>query len=108
MILLTLDVLTPLFGERVGIEAATTLARVQGGLWLPYGILLVCVELHASVGLYRVAVKWGVGRTLSRSTLHFLERIIFWLVLMLGTLTLLVLAGMLDPPLEFLLTDAAP
>jgi fumarate reductase subunit C len=108
VILLTVDVLTPLFGARTGIEAASTLARVQGGLWLPYAILLVSVEFHASVGLYRLAVKWGVGRSLSRPTLHMLERIIFWLVLGLGALTLLVLAGVLEPPLEFLLSDTSP
>lgn len=108
VILLTLDVLTPLFGTRVGIEAATTLARVQGGLWLPYAILLVSVEFHASVGLYRLAVKWGVGRKLPRSMLYLLERIIFWLVLGLGTLTLFVLAGVVAPPLEFLVAETTP
>jgi len=106
VILLALDVLTPLFGTRAGIEAVSTLARVQGGLWLPYGILLVSVEFHASVGLYRLAVKWGAGRRLSRNALHRLERIIFWLVLGLGALTLLVLAGVVEPPLEFLLPDS--
>jgi fumarate reductase subunit C len=107
LILLGLDVLTPLFGERHGIESATSLARVQGGLWLPYAILLVCVEFHASVGLYRLAVKWGFGARFSRATLHALERVIFWLVLGLGAVTLLVLAGVLPPPLEFLLPDVA-
>jgi len=105
--LLALDVLTPLFGERQGIEAVTTLARVQGGLWLPYAVLLVCVEFHASVGLYRLAIKWGSGRLLSRSTMHALERIVFWLVLALGLATLSVLAGVVDPPLAFLLSEPA-
>ena len=107
LVLLGLDVLTPLFGNGPGIESATTLARVQAGLWLPYAILLVCVEFHASVGLYRLAVKWGFGARLSRTTLQALERIIFWLVLGLGAVTLLVLAGVLEPPLEFLLPDMA-
>ena len=55
LILIGIDVLTPLFGERAGIEAASTLARVSSGLWIVYGVLLVCVEFHASVGLYRLA-----------------------------------------------------
>lgn len=105
--LLTVDVLTPLFGERQGIEAVSTLARVQGGLWLPYAILLVCVEFHASVGLYRLAIKWGGNRVLSRATLHALERVIFWLILGLGALTLVVLAGVIEPPLAFLLEGGA-
>jgi len=122
LILLGLDVLTPVFGEMRGIESATTLARVSGGLWLPYAILLLCVEFHASVGLpyailllcvefhasvglYRLAVKWGAGRFLTRSSLRIIERIVFWVVLGLGFATLLVLAGVLSPPLSFLLPE---
>lgn len=103
LLLMTLDVLTPMFGEIPGIEAVTSQARVRSGLWLPYAILLVCVEFHASVGLYRLAIKWGAGKRLSRHALHVAERIVFWVILGLGTLTLLVLAGVLPPPLEFLL-----
>jgi fumarate reductase subunit C len=101
LVLVGADTLTGLFGERVGIEAATTLARVGGGLWLVYGVLLVCVEFHASVGLYRLAVKWGVGSRLSRRTLWQLERVIFVVFLGLGLLTLAVLAGWLAPPLAW-------
>jgi len=107
LILLGFDVLTPMFGNRTGIEAATTLARVQGGLWPLYALLLLCVEFHASVGLYRFAVKWGVGKRLKRVTLHRIERFLFWSILAFGVLTLAVLAGWLDPPLAFLLGDAA-
>lgn len=103
VVLLTLDVLTPLFGTRTGIEAASTLARVQGGLWPLYAILLLCVEFHASVGLYRLAVKWGAGAHLSRTTLARLEHIMLLGFLGLGLLALVVLAGWLDPPLAFLL-----
>lgn len=103
LVLLGLDVLTTVFGDRSGIESATTLARVRGGLWLPYAILLLCVEFHASVGLYRLAVKWGAGRYLGRRSLRVAERIVFWLVLGLGVLSLLVLAGVVAPPLSFLI-----
>ncbi len=103
VILLGVDVLTPLFGERAGIEAATSVARVRGGLWLVYAILLVAVEFHASVGLYRLAIKWGAGSRLSRRTLHMIERVLLWVFLGLGALVLLVLAGVLPPPLGFLL-----
>jgi fumarate reductase subunit C len=103
VLLLGIDVLTPLFGEGTGIEAATSTARVRGGLWPIYAVLLLAVEFHASVGLYRLFVKWGAGTWLERRTLHRLEQIIFWLVLGLGTLSLVVLAGVVDPPLAFLL-----
>lgn len=107
VILLGLDVLTTIFGDIRGIESATTIARVSGGLWLPYAILLVCVEFHASVGLYRLAVKWGAGSRLSRPVLRAIERVIFWAVLGLGILILLVLSGVLPPPLEFMLQGTA-
>ena len=107
LILLAVDVMTPLFGEIAGIESETTLARVGAGLWLPYAILLLCVEFHASVGLYRLAIKWGADLWMSRKMLHRLEQVIFWIVLGLGGLTLVVLAGWMEPPLAFLLDGAA-
>ncbi len=107
LVLMGLDVLTPLWGERIGIEAVTSFERVQAGLWLPYAILLICVEFHASIGLYRLAVKWGAFAKLGRSTLHTIERVILWLFLGLGFVILLVLAGVIPPPLAFLLGGAA-
>jgi fumarate reductase subunit C len=107
LILLSMDTLTPLFGERLGIEAVTSVARVRAGLWLPYAILLVCVEFHAGVGLYRLAIKWGAGTLLTRKTLRILEHVLLWFFLGLGVVVLLVLAGLLPPPLEFLLAGAA-
>lgn len=108
LILLGIDVFTPLFGEHTGIESATSLSRVAAGLWLPYAILLLCVEFHASVGLYRLAVKWGAGFLPHRRHLYRIEQFIFWLVLGLGALTLLVLAGWVSPPLAFLLSEGSP
>jgi len=107
LILLGLDLLTPLFGERLGLEAITSLARVQAGLWLPYAVLLICVEFHAGVGLYRLAVKWSVGAFLTRKTLRVLEHLLLWFFLGLGIAILLVLAGLLPPPLAFLLAGSA-
>lgn len=107
IILLGVDVLTPLFGERPGIEAASSVARVRGGLWILYAVLLVAVEFHASVGLYRLAVKWGSGLLPSRTTLRNIERLLLWFFLGLGIVVLLVLAEVLDPPLAFLLPVGA-
>jgi len=107
LILLGIDVLTPLFGERVGIEAVTSMARVSSGLWLPYAVLLICVEFHAGIGLYRLAVKWGAGMWLARPVLRIIEHILFWFFLGLGVVILLVLAGVISPPLAFLLQGAA-
>lgn len=107
LVLLGLDILTPLFGDIAGIESQTSVARVSAGLWLPYAVLLLCVEFHASVGLYRLAIKWGADLWMSRQTLHRVEQLIFWVILGLGGVTLLVLAGWLDPPLRFLLEGAS-
>jgi fumarate reductase subunit C len=107
LVLLTMDIFTPLYGSAAGIESVSTLARVQAGLWLPYAILLLCVEFHASVGLYRLAVKWGADLWFSRAALHRIEQVIFWVILGVGGLTLLVLAGVIDPPLAFLTEGVA-
>ncbi|MFN2358004.1 MAG: fumarate reductase cytochrome b subunit [Desulfotignum sp.] len=32
---------------------------VSGNFWFLYLVLLICVELHASIGLYRLCMKWG-------------------------------------------------
>lgn len=108
LILLSMDVMTAHFGDRVGIEAITSMERVQAGLWIPYAILLVCVEFHAGVGLYRLAVKWGSGSWLSRNTMHRIEQFLLWFFLGLGVIVLLVLAGVLSPPFAFLLAGSGP
>jgi len=103
LVLMALDVLTPLFGERVGIEAATTLERERAGLWILYAILTVCVAFHTATGLYRLAVKWGAGSRFRRETLRWIEYIILWSMLGAGAVTLAVMAGVLPAPLAGLM-----
>ncbi len=55
------------------ITAAKSAARMQQFWWfIFYMILLPCVELHVSVGFYRIGVKWGFvkaeGARASRSS----------------------------------------
>jgi fumarate reductase subunit C len=106
LILMMLDIFTPLFGDRVGIEAATSMARTSSGLVWMYAVMLLAVEFHAGVGLYRLAIKWGAGSRLSRRFLHRCERLLFWFFLGLGAVILVVLAGWISPPLAFLLEGA--
>ncbi len=96
--------------EKVGINAAETMARVKDGMWLLYAVLLYMVELHAGIGLYRVTVKWGlgsripvIGKRITRRMAHIAEKVVLWFFLIIGFITLLVMAGVLDPPLAFLL-----
>ena len=103
LILVGADVFTDLWGERTGIEAVSTTARVGGGLWIVYALLLLCVEFHASTGLYRFAIKWGIGSRLGRTTLRRIEQVLLFGFLGLGLLTLVVLAGWIEPPLAFLI-----
>ncbi|MCG8685719.1 MAG: fumarate reductase cytochrome b subunit [Desulfobacterales bacterium] len=32
---------------------------VSGNMWFVYLVLLICVELHGTIGLYRLCMKWG-------------------------------------------------
>lgn len=93
---------------RAGITAAESMGRVHGGMWLLYAALLFCVEVHGGVGLYRVVVKWGLGTRLpivgaiSRRMAHRAEQVTLWFFLGVGAVTLLILAGVIAPPLAFL------
>ncbi len=100
-------------GEAIGINAAETMARVQDGMWLLYAVLLYMVELHAGIGLYRVTVKWGlgsripiIGSRITRRMARTMETVVLWFFLIIGFITLLVMAGVIDPPLEGLLGAA--
>ena len=97
-------------GEGLGINAAETMDRVQGGMWILYAVLLFAVEVHAGIGLYRVTVKWGLGakipfngKRITRGMAQKMERIVLWFFLIIGFITLLVMARVIPPPLEFLL-----
>ena len=62
-------------------------------MWLFYAVLLVCVELHGSIGLYRLCVKWGwfegSDAKQSRKKLKIAKWIISAFFLILGVLSLL-------------------
>lgn len=71
------------------ITAAKSAARIQGGYWLVfYLILLPLVELHVGVGFYRIGVKWGV---ITRARRHFFKRfenLLTLVFLLIGAITL--------------------
>jgi fumarate reductase subunit C len=75
--------------------------RVWSGRWWPlYFVMLFAIELHAGIGLYRLAVKWGwfVGddANAGRRRLQMLKWAMtaFFLVLGLATLAAYVKIGM--------------
>jgi fumarate reductase subunit C len=67
---------------------------VSSNMWFLYLILLVCVELHATFGIYRVCIKWGwfAGKDAraSRKKLKTLKNRLTIFFLSIGVLALLV------------------
>lgn len=71
------------------ITAAKSAARVQGGGWLVfYLILLPIVELHVGIGFYRIAVKWGFVRRKGRKGFKRFENILTAIFIVIGLVTL--------------------
>jgi len=67
---------------------------VSGHMWPLYLILLICVELHGTIGLYRLCMKWGwfAGKDAreSRKKLKALKNKLTIFFLSVGILALLV------------------
>ncbi|AXH16060.1 succinate dehydrogenase/fumarate reductase cytochrome b subunit [Malaciobacter mytili LMG 24559] len=66
---------------------------VENHMWLLYVVLLICVEIHGSVGLYRAAMKWGwfdgENPKETRAKLLKVKKILSFVFLTLGVVTLL-------------------
>ncbi|QYJ86472.1 fumarate reductase cytochrome b subunit [Shewanella mesophila] len=60
------------------------------GVWMVYVPLLFCVELHAAIGIYRVAIKWGAERALNnRSRIKKIKTIVSIVFVVIGIASLL-------------------
>ena len=60
------------------------------GVWMVYLPLLLCVELHAAIGIYRVAIKWGAERALNnRSRIKKIKTIVSIVFVVIGIASLL-------------------
>lgn len=72
------------------ITAAKSAARMQHFWWFVfYMILLPCVELHVSVGFYRIAVKWGFVKSDKRKGFKRFETTLFTIFMVIGVITLI-------------------
>jgi len=72
------------------ITAAKSAARIQGGFWLVfYLILLPMVELHVGIGFYRIGVKWGFIKRNNRKGLKRFENILTGIFILIGLITLI-------------------
>jgi len=71
------------------ITAAKSAARIQGGFWLVfYLILLPMVELHVGIGFYRIGVKWGFIRSNRRKGFKRFENILTGIFVLIGLITI--------------------
>jgi fumarate reductase subunit C len=71
------------------ITAAKSAARIQGGFWLVFFmILLPIVEFHVGIGFYRIGVKWGVITRSNRPFYKRFENILTLIFLVIGAVTL--------------------
>ena len=58
----------------------------QEHAWVLYFPLLIAVELHAAIGIYRVALKWGAVRDLNtRNRIKKIKNIISVVFVLIGT-----------------------
>jgi fumarate reductase subunit C len=72
------------------ITAAKSAARIQGGFWLVfYLILLPMAELHVGIGFYRIAVKWGLIKRKGRKPFKGFENILTGIFILIGIITII-------------------
>jgi fumarate reductase subunit C len=72
------------------ISVAKSAARVADGGWTVfYLVLLPFVELHVSIGFYRILVKWGFITTENRVKAKKAEFIMFAAFMVIGLLTII-------------------
>jgi fumarate reductase subunit C len=72
------------------ITAAKSAARIKGGYWLVlYLVLLPMIELHVSIGFYRILVKWGLARRADRKRAKKLEFGLTLTFVVIGLVTLI-------------------
>lgn len=72
------------------ISAAKSAARMSSTGWtFFYLILLPMVEMHVSVGFYRIGVKWGIISSGTRPKAKRAELILFAVFMVVGLLTII-------------------
>ena len=71
------------------ITAAKSAARIQGGWWLVfYLILLPMIELYVGIGFYRIGVKWGWIRRANRRFFQGIEKKLTLTFIIIGLVSL--------------------
>jgi len=77
--------------------AAKSAARVQGGYWLgAYLLLLISVELHLAIGMFRVGIKWGFINSKNREKWNKYKKLFSAIMIILGLASLIVFYWVVD------------
>ncbi|MEA3286590.1 MAG: hypothetical protein U9Q77_04360 [Candidatus Marinimicrobia bacterium] len=82
-------------GQTVGLTMEVATSRVESGLWILYAILMISVVAHMAIGVYRLLVKWLADTWFVRNYAKALFYLLFWFYTILGTATVLAMAGSL-------------
>ncbi len=83
-------------GQPVGLTMEVATSRVESGLWILYAILMVSVVAHMAIGVYRLLVKWLADTWFVRNYAKALFYFLFWFYTILGTATVIAMAGSLE------------
>jgi len=71
------------------ISAAKSAARIQGGFWFVFYLLLLpMIELHVGIGFFRIAVKWGFIQRKGRNIFKSVENLITATFIVIGLITI--------------------
>ena len=83
-------------GQTVGLTMEVATARVESGLWILYAVLMITVVAHMAIGVYRLLVKWFADTWFVRNYAKAFFYLIFWFYTILGTATVIAMAGPLE------------
>ncbi len=83
-------------GQEAGISVEVATSRVESGLWILYAVLMLAVVAHMSIGVYRLLVKWLADTWFIRKYARVVFYLLFWFYVILGTATVVGLAGPLE------------
>jgi len=89
-----------IIGQAPGFNAEITSGRVGSGLWILYAVLMASVVAHMAIGVYRLLVKWFADTWFNRKYSKMVFYFLFWFYIILGSATVLGLAGPLEGVLK--------
>lgn len=87
-------------GQEPGFTSAVSTSRVESGLWILYAVLMIAVVAHMAIGVYRLLVKWFADTWFNRGFAKVVFYFLFWFYAVLGSATVLGLAGPLEGVLK--------